>query len=193
MVVSGRVVANAPSSILVEVDGEWRDVTATAEMGAGPTGQPSSELLTIVEVATRTPNGIMRPDGRISFPGLGEPPPAAEGERSLEPDSSTADSEAPRSSAADGDDVGPVWPSGTSGWTVILASKTSRAEAEAFAADAADHGSTGVLHSDEYSSLRPGYWVAFAGRFDDSEEAKAAASLWRDRGFGDAYPRFVAP
>jgi hypothetical protein len=85
------------------------------------------------------------------------------------------------------------WPSGVSAWTVILASKGTEADADTVATVAVDDGLSrvGILFSSDYSSLRPGYWVAFSGILD---EAAASAAQQRDRaaGFADAYARFVS-
>ena len=71
---------------------------------------------------------------------------------------------------------------------MILASSTvarrgRRRRRKAAGADA------GVLHSDDFSSLRKGYWVVFAGQYPDQKAAQAAA---KGRG-GDAYARRVVP
>ena len=79
------------------------------------------------------------------------------------------------------------WPEGKSAWTVVLASTGSRAEAEKKAQAAG--ADAGVLHSDDYSSLRKGYWVVFAGQYADQEAAQSAAE---GKG-GDAYARRVVP
>ena len=85
-----------------------------------------------------------------------------------------------------------TWPDGKSAHTVILASAGSRQEAEAKQQKAQDAGITaGVLKSDDFSSLRPGYWVVFDGQFDSVEEATTRAEEDRGKGFADAYPRFV--
>ena len=80
-----------------------------------------------------------------------------------------------------------TWPSGKSAWTVILASTQSRAEAQK-KATAARPGA-GVLHSDDFSSLRKGSWVVFVSQYPDQKSAQAAA---QGRG-GDAYARRVVP
>ena len=86
------------------------------------------------------------------------------------------------------------WPDGKSAHTVILASAGSRQEAEAKQKKAQDAGITaGILKSDDFGSLRPGYWVVFDGQFDSVEEATARAEEDRGKGFADAYPRFVDP
>lgn len=79
-------------------------------------------------------------------------------------------------------------------WTVVLASEATRSLAE-LAVEKAEviEGQgmkVGVLHSDDYSSLRAGYWVAFVGQFDSADEAEAAALRYRGQ-FPTAYPRFV--
>lgn len=84
------------------------------------------------------------------------------------------------------------WPPDTSAWTVVLASKATREEAEAIAEKAQldDLGITGVLNSSNHSSLRPGFWVAYVGVLDRAEanrRSEAAISA----GFDDAYPKFV--
>ena len=47
----------------------------------------------------------------------------------------------------------------------------------------------GVLHSDDFSSLRKGYWVVFSGQYPDQKAAQDAA---QGKG-GDAYAREVVP
>jgi hypothetical protein len=79
------------------------------------------------------------------------------------------------------------WPSGKTAWTVVVASGTSRAAAQKKAKAAG--ADAGVLHSDDFSSLRKGYWVVFAGQYPDQKAAQAAA---KSRG-GDAYARRVVP
>ena len=85
------------------------------------------------------------------------------------------------------------WPGGD-GFTAILASLSSKAEATSVEAEATSRGlDAGVLYSSDYSSLRPGYWVVFSGVFPDDAGADARVSHARELGYKDAYPRFVAP
>jgi SPOR domain len=79
------------------------------------------------------------------------------------------------------------WPEGKTAWTVVIASTGSRAEAQKKARAAG--ADAGVLHSDDYSSLRKGYWVVFAGQYDDQKAAQSAAE---GKG-GGAYARRVVP
>jgi hypothetical protein len=86
------------------------------------------------------------------------------------------------------------WPDRVSAWTVILASEASKGLAESAVEKAkriASHGlNIGVLHSNDYASLRPGYWVAFAGQFDSVDEAQQVADRYRSQ-FPTAYQRFI--
>jgi hypothetical protein len=87
------------------------------------------------------------------------------------------------------------WPAGTAAYTVILKSDSQatmdRSEAESFAAGVTQ-GAAGVLNSDNYSSLRPGWWAVFLGQYDDADSAKAAAADLRPS-YPGAYARYVAP
>ena len=76
------------------------------------------------------------------------------------------------------------WPSGASGWTIVLVSVPKvkgRDKAVAVAQQARLKGlrGVGVLDSSLYTSLRPGYWMTFVGRYPS--EAEATGSLRRAR------------
>ena len=136
-----------------------------------------------------------------------QPPPAnttptdpAPGTPPTEPTPETAptepDNATPPPTTPDSGGGGQVaeWPSGKTAYTVVLVSATSRNAADAKAEQAAKRGiDAGVLRSDDFSSLRPGYWVVFAGQFDTSEEATRAADRYAEQGFGGGYPRQVKP
>jgi hypothetical protein len=85
------------------------------------------------------------------------------------------------------------WPSGTSGWTVVLESKDSPAGARQAAEQAVAAGlpDVGVLNSSEHSSLRPGWWVAYTGLLDKAGATQRQADA-RAAGFGEAYARYVS-
>jgi len=86
------------------------------------------------------------------------------------------------------------WPAGKTAYTVVLVSATSRNAADAKAEQAIKRGiKAGVLRSDDFSSLRAGYWVVFAGQYDTSEQATRAADRYAEQGFGGGYPRQVKP
>ncbi|MBT8213275.1 MAG: hypothetical protein KJN71_09025 [Acidimicrobiia bacterium] len=66
---------------------------------------------------------------------------------------------------------GPLGPPPFQTWTVIVASLDVDTTSEAEAVDqwkslVGDRPDSGVLLSDNYPSLNPGYWVVFAGEFD---------------------------
>jgi hypothetical protein len=88
------------------------------------------------------------------------------------------------------------WPSGKSGYTVVLESvptSTGRAFAVARAkrARAAGLGSVGVLDSSNYSSFHPGYYVVFSGIYGSPGDAAQAVGTAHARGFRDAYQKQV--
>lgn len=79
-------------------------------------------------------------------------------------------------------------------WTVIVASTPGRAAAEQAADRLRARGLPGdVLYSSDYSSLTPGYWVAFSGRFASEGRATSEAAWLRSVGFSGAYAREVRP
>ena len=87
------------------------------------------------------------------------------------------------------------WPPGKSAFTVILASLPTKAAAEQklSAAKAAGIAGAAILHSDDFPTLKPGYWVVFDGQYDSIDEAQTQAAADRGKGgFTDAYPRFVS-
>jgi hypothetical protein len=84
------------------------------------------------------------------------------------------------------------WPSGKSAFTVVLASTGGQGQAVSKARDAVKRGiPAGVLHSDDYSSLKPGFWVVFAGQYPSSKKAEADIDKYAGMGFGGGYPRLV--
>jgi hypothetical protein len=90
-----------------------------------------------------------------------------------------------------------AWPSGHSGWTLVLTSYPvtgGRAPALATAHRAAKSGlpQVGILSSSAFGSLHPGYYVVFSGIYDSQAQADAAAALARARGFSGAYSRQIS-
>ena len=79
---------------------------------------------------------------------------------------------------------------------MILASLPSKAAADDKLKNAQAAGITGaaVLHSDDFPTLKPGYWVVFDGQYDSIDQAQSQAATDRGKSadFGDAYPRFVS-
>ena len=78
----------------------------------------------------------------------------------------------------------------TPAWITVVASEGSEAEAEADAARVAAAGHpAGVLRSDDYETLKPDLWVAYAGPYPDRATAEAAIASLEEDGFGGAYVR----
>ena len=93
--------------------------------------------------------------------------------------------------------TGPIaWPA-RDGFTVVIASiparGTGRADAEDKAKLALSRGlrKVGVLVSDRFASLHPGYYVVFSGVYDSLEEAQTAVGRVVSR-FPNAYAREIA-
>jgi len=84
----------------------------------------------------------------------------------------------------------PGW-TGGDGWTIIIESATSQAKAESVATAAQNGGETvGILKSDDYSNLNPGYQVVFTEKFDSKSAAQDTLSdVQKD--YPDAYVRQV--
>ncbi len=88
------------------------------------------------------------------------------------------------------------WPPNRNGWTLVLISypKAERESALATASRAAKAGlpDVGVLDSDNYASLHPGYFVVFSGVYGSRPRADAAVRTARASGFAGAYSRPVS-
>jgi hypothetical protein len=88
------------------------------------------------------------------------------------------------------------WPRGRDGWTIVLVSMPQRgggAPARAKAQQALTKGlrEVGVIDSNRFASLHPGYYVVFTGIYGSPEEA--ASSLQRAKAaFPLAYTREIA-
>ncbi len=91
-----------------------------------------------------------------------------------------------------------TWPSGKSGYTVILeslpeSSGRSAAESKAKQAKADGLPEVGVLNSSNYSSLNPGFYVVFSGIYDTLSEANSAVPTAKSAGWPAAYVRQITP
>lgn len=79
-------------------------------------------------------------------------------------------------------------------YTTVIASVSTDLEADRHARDLHESGiAAEVLYSSAYSSLNPGYWVVYVGRFFSEAEARVHTAALRQRGIATAYTRFVAP
>ena len=80
----------------------------------------------------------------------------------------------------------------TPAWVTILSSERDEAAAAQVADRVAATGrSTGVLRSDDYSSLTPGFWVPYVGPFPGQAQAEAEVGALAADGIADAYARCV--
>ncbi len=130
--------------------------------------------------------------------GTGTAPPA--GTDPVAGTGATTDAEpaAPTTPSATGEEPTDDWPPGRDGWAVILISEErdehTDAEMEALRTTAERRGlsDVGLLLSDDYATLNPGYRVLYQGPFDTAAEARAAAVAAKREGYASAYPRRVA-
>ena len=77
-------------------------------------------------------------------------------------------------------------------FVAIVVSETDEGAARSTADELSDGGfDSGVLHSDDYGSLEPGFWVAYVGPFDDVGAAQAEVNDLKDAGYSASYPRCV--
>jgi len=151
-------------------------------------GDPQPVAKAPIATATATPAGAPADDGGSAAPVAGATPtpiptPIPTPAPSTAPDTSTT---TPGGTSATGELA--EWPADKTGWTAVLASTKSRSEAED-KARAAGGGEVGVLRSDDFSSLRKGYWVVFSGQYDSRSAAESAA----EGATGDAYARRIVP
>jgi cell division septation protein DedD len=101
----------------------------------------------------------------------------------------------PPSSTSTTPTTAPGWPPGKSAFTVILASMPSKTAADdkLKKAQAAGISGAAILRSDDFPTLKPGYWVVFDGQYDSIGQAQSQAATDRGKSeFSDAYPRFVS-
>lgn len=76
-------------------------------------------------------------------------------------------------------------------YTVIIESATSESKANKVSEQATGKGhTTGVLNSDDYSSLNGGYWVVFSGAYATKSEAEDALDAVKSD-YPDAYVRRI--
>jgi hypothetical protein len=89
------------------------------------------------------------------------------------------------------------WPANEDGWTIVLVSYPQtfgQAQAAATARQAAKSGlnQVGVIDSNLYASLQPGYYVVFTGIYGSKGDADAAVATAKQAGFPGAYSRQIA-
>ena len=86
------------------------------------------------------------------------------------------------------------WPTGVTGFTVVLGVMPAKEAAKASATTIAATGiPVGLLHSNDYSSMRPGDWIVFSGTYTTRTQADAAATRLQAKGQPAAYAFAVVP
>jgi hypothetical protein len=129
-----------------------------------------------------TPSGPSGPTGPETIPPASVPPATA---TPTTPSVPSTPPSTPSSGIA-------KWPAGKTAYTVVLVSAGSREQARSKAQEAVSRGiDAGVLHSNDYSSLNPGYWVVFAGQYSTADEARSHIEEYASKGFSGGYPRQV--
>jgi hypothetical protein len=172
------------AAVLVIAFVRLSDDAAKVAQAPAPTATPPA--------ATATPDAALpseTPDA--TFP---DATPTVTPEATATPWPGTTPTPAPEATTTPAPGEVGEWPAGKSAYTVILWSATTRSQAEAKAESLAGDGvdSVGVLRSDDYSSLKPGYWVVFSGQYDSAELAGAAAKAAGAKAPG-AYAREIKP
>jgi hypothetical protein len=120
----------------------------------------------------------------VTLPGVSTGPPVTP----TEPPPPTTTAPAPGSLTS--------WPAGRSGFTVVLeslpaGSGRSLALERARAASRAGLPQVGVIDSNRYSSLHPGYLVVFSGIYGSLGQAQSAQATAAGKGFRLAYAREI--
>jgi hypothetical protein len=167
--IAGAVLALAAIAVaiaIVQLADDTGEVAPNQQAAAAPTPVAPTPQ------PTATPAPSLTPDPTL---------PEASGKETPDPTATPKPSTGGSSSGV------ASWPAGKSGWTVVLASDTSESEAREKAKKIAD---VGVLDSDDFSSLKGGYWVVFAGQYDSQSEASDALDGIDAK---DAYIRRVEP
>jgi hypothetical protein len=155
LVLTGLLVALAAVAIAIAII-QLADDTGEVPATASPTPTPSAVQ---TPPPTPTPTPTLTPD------------PAA----TPTPTPSATPTPSPTSTPGSSGSIA-EWPAGTDGWTVVLASKSSedaaRDSAESFSAEGIPD--VGVLDSNDFSSLKGGFWVVYSGEYDTQAEATDA-------------------
>jgi hypothetical protein len=169
-VLLGLVIAIAGAAAAIVLADAGAGNNTIVATGGPPAHSPTTSPVTTTVALPTVPSGT--PTGPPSTPTT--PPPA------------TTTAPAPGALTS--------WPTGRSGYTVILESiptSSGRSLAVARAREASRAGlpEVGVLESSRYSSLHPGYYVVFSGIYASSSQAERARSSAAGKGFRSAYTK----
>ncbi len=152
--------------------------TFTDTLPAGTTFPPPTDTGGIPTGSTPTFPGTGTGTGTTDQPGTGTTDPGGTG---TDTTAETSD-----------------WPSGRDGFAVLLSSDDTERytfasiTAKKTRATSAGFSNAGVLNSDDYFTLNPGYWVLFLGPYSSKASALSSQVKARANGYPDAYVRRVA-
>jgi hypothetical protein len=143
---------------------------------------PDTSLGTVPPPVTDIPPATQTGFDTVTGPGTAPTTPTTEPTTTEAPPPITTDEEPSASGDSD-------WPAGTTAWTAILSSVRDEGDARAAKQRLIGEGEeAGVLPSDDFADLQPGYWVLFSGTFSDRGTAIAHAADFRGE-FPGAYAR----
>ena len=152
------------------------------KLARGSTAEDSTPAPASTAPTTSTPAGT----GAAAAPGAATTPGSESKPGDPTPPPAPADASAPK-------EVG-SWPAGKTAYTVILLSTQDRGGARAKARQLAAEGEdVGLLRSDDFPSLEPGYSVVFSGQYEDVGAAQQEAKRLAGAGAPGAYAKLVSP
>lgn len=169
LVLAAAVVALAIAAAVLAIVELSRGPDKVAQVTPTPTVTPAPSAIPTPATGTPENEGDATPTPS-PVPGQ-SPTPTPSVSPTATPSTTATPSPTPSATAT----TFPDWPSGRTAWTIILESATSRSRAESVARDLQSKGDTvGILHSNDHSSLRSGYWVVFSGQYDSRSAAADA-------------------
>ena len=171
----------------------FRSVPDVSEPGTAPAGAPEPTAPEPA-VATDTLPSTFEGPTTLNTDTLATTLPTTTATTPTFPASTTAPTTTAPTTTASGNGL-TTWPSGKSGYTVILESLGSKSAADSKAQQAKADGlpEVGVLNSSNYSSLNPGFYVVFSGVYDTLSEANSALPAAKSAGWSAAYVRQITP
>jgi hypothetical protein len=121
------------------------------------------------------------------------PPAATPTAPTTETTNPTTTGTTPTTPATGGKTALAIWPSGKSGWTVVLTTVPDRKQAEGRAESAAGQQiSAGILEGRLYRGFKKGDWVVFMGQYDSKSAAATAGKSYAKKGYPGS-PQRIRP
>ncbi len=201
LLLSGAGLAIALSRIGDDAKQTANSSVPTQQVGTGLPGRetapPTSSvpLPTPKTTAAKTPTGkVPKPKAPAALPTGATPSPAPAPAPAPKPAPTQTEKTKTETVKKDKDGIA-SWPKKEKAWSVFLVSASSKNSARRRAKEAIEAGieDVGVLRSDDYASLKPGFWVVFHGQYPTREKAQSRADADVEEGFDEALARFVEP